>query len=174
LARRAMKPAGENVDDTRYNIVFSSQRNGIISPRLRWFAWTFALCMHPFHMFLIGQSAPTPSPTLASNSESIRHATSPTTQRNQILHIQSIRPDYSFRVHPSALLDRVRSSSRCSSRRSRSTSTKSPAPASSLPACHISAAMSFPKQIPRAVKELRLHLCQTGQTSQGVRWVREH
>ncbi|GFZ42950.1 hypothetical protein JCM24511_00668 [Saitozyma sp. JCM 24511] len=29
--------------------------------------------------------------------------------------------------------------------------------------------MSFPKQIPRAVKELRLHLCQTGQTSRGVR-----
>ncbi|KAK4684103.1 NADH dehydrogenase (ubiquinone) 1 alpha subcomplex subunit 2, partial [Tremellales sp. Uapishka_1] len=29
--------------------------------------------------------------------------------------------------------------------------------------------MSFAKQIPAAVKEIRLHLCQTSQASQGVR-----
>ncbi|ORY27642.1 thioredoxin-like protein [Naematelia encephala] len=29
--------------------------------------------------------------------------------------------------------------------------------------------MSFPKQLPAAVKELRLHLCQTSEASQGLR-----
>ncbi len=29
--------------------------------------------------------------------------------------------------------------------------------------------MSFPKQIPKAVKEIRLHLCQTSKASHGVR-----
>ncbi|KAI9632247.1 thioredoxin-like protein [Dioszegia hungarica] len=29
--------------------------------------------------------------------------------------------------------------------------------------------MSFPKQLPNAVKEIRLHLCQTAKASQGLR-----
>lgn len=30
--------------------------------------------------------------------------------------------------------------------------------------------MSFPKQLPNVVKEIRLHLCQTSKASQGLRW----